>query len=45
MNAYPAAAGVVVEEGFEYRLTHTGQRELDGRPIGVWVRLGNSRSR
>jgi len=30
----PAAAGVVVERGSEYILTHTGSRELDGYPLG-----------
>ena len=30
----PTAAGVVVERGSEYILTHTGPRELDGRPMG-----------
>ena len=36
----PTAAGVVVERGSEYILTHTGPRELDGHPLGgVWVRV------
>ena len=26
--------GVVVERGSEYILAHTGQRELDGHPLG-----------
>jgi len=30
----PAAAGVVDEKGSEYRLAHTGPRELDGHPLG-----------
>ena len=30
----PAAAGVVVERGSEYKLDHTGPRELDGHPLG-----------
>ena len=30
----PTAAGVVVERGSEYKLAHTGPRELDGHPLG-----------
>jgi len=30
----PATAGVVVEKGSEYILVHTGQKELDGHPLG-----------
>ena len=30
----PTTAGVVVERGSEYILTHTGPRELDGHPLG-----------
>ena len=33
----PAAAGVVDVKGSEYILAHTGPRELDGHPLGVWV--------
>jgi len=33
----PTTAGVVVERGSEYILAHTGPRELDGHPLGVWV--------
>jgi len=33
----PTAAGVVVERGSEYILAHTGPRELDAPPGGVWV--------
>ena len=29
----PAAAGVVDEKGSEYKLAHTGPRELDGHPL------------
>jgi len=30
----PTPAGVVVENGSEYILAHTGLRELDGHPLG-----------
>jgi len=30
----PTAAGVAVQRGSEYILTHTGPRELDGHPLG-----------